>query len=74
MSIINNTKEYKTKGAWKCENGFIVYEDITILTINATMENFENQLNDFIKLAEELKKELTQEGISVGINDGLMII
>lgn len=72
--IKQDTNEYKTKGAWKCEDGSIVYEDITILTINSTMENFENQLNDFIELAENLKKELTQEGISIGINNGLMII
>ena len=72
--INQSTEEYKTQGAWKCENGSIVYEDITILTINSTMENFKSQLDKFIKLAEELKKELTQEGISIGINDGLMII
>ena len=34
----------------------------------------EDKLNEFIKLAKELKKDLTQEGISIGINDGLMII
>ena len=72
--INQDTKEYKTQGAWKCENGSIVYEDITILTIDSTMKNFKSQLDNFIKLAEELKKELNQEGISIGINDGLMII
>ncbi len=72
--INEKAREYKTQGAWKAENGEIVFENICILTIIVNAENFENRLNDFIKLAHELKTELTQEGISIGINDGLMII
>ena len=51
-----NVQRYNTQGAWKSENGEIVYEDINILTINANEENFENTLSYFIQLANQLKK------------------
>ena len=69
-----NVTRYNTQGAWKSENGEIVYEDINILTINANEDNFENTLNYFISLAKQFKKDLSQEGISIGINEGLLII
>ena len=62
-----------TKGAWKSEEG-LVFEDINILSINASYEKFESTLEYFISLAEKFKKDLKQEGISIGINNGLMII
>ena len=68
------TKNYKTNGAWRTEEGTIVFEEITILSINVNEKNFENKLNDFIIIAEKMKKDLNQEGISIGINNGLMII
>lgn len=68
------TKDYKTNGAWRTEEGTIVFEEITILSIDVNKESFENKLNEFIIIAEEMKKELKQEGISIGINNGLMII
>jgi PII-like signaling protein len=72
--IKESTKSYKTNGAWRTEEGTIVFEEITILSIDVNKENFENKLNEFIIIAEEMKKELKQEGISIGINNGLMII
>lgn len=69
-----DVQRYNTQGAWKSEDGNIVYEDINILTIDATEENFENTLNYFISLAKQFKKDLSQEGISIGINKGLLII
>ena len=69
-----NVQRYNTQGAWKSEDGNIVYEDINILTIEETEENFENTLNYFISLANQFKKDLSQEGISIGINEGLLII
>lgn len=69
-----NVQRYNTQGAWKAEDGNIVYEDINILTIEETEENFENTLNYFISLAKQFKKDLSQEGISIGINEGLLII
>ena len=72
--IDQDTTEYRTQGAWRCEGGKIVFEDITILTIDAPLTSFETKLNEFIKIAENLKRKLTQEGISIGINNGLMII
>ena len=68
-----NVKRIDTKGAWKSEQG-LVFEDINILSINASYEKFESILEYFINLAEKFKKDLSQEGISIGINDGLMII
>lgn len=69
-----NVQRYNTQGAWKSEDGNIVYEDINILTIDATEENFEGTLRYFVQLAKQFKKDLSQEGISIGINDGLLII
>ena len=69
-----DVQRYNTQGAWKSEDGNIVYEDINILTIDTTEENFENTLNYFISLAKQFKKDLSQEGISIGINEGLLII
>ena len=69
-----DVQRYNTQGAWKSEDKKLVYEDINILTIDATEENFEKTLNYFIELANQFKKDLTQEGISIGINDGLLII
>lgn len=69
-----NVKRYNTQGAWKSEDGNIVYENINILTIDITEDNFENTLRYFIQLAKQFKKDLSQEGISIGINDGLLII
>ena len=68
------TKNYKTNGAWRTKEGTIVFEEITILSINVNEKNFENRLNEFIIIAEEMKKDLNQEGISIGVNNGLMII
>ena len=68
------TKEYKTNGAWRTEEGTIVFEEITILSIDVNKESFENKLSEFIAIAEEMKINLKQEGISIGINNGLMII
>ena len=69
-----NVQRYNTQGAWKAEDGNIVYEDINILTIDATEENFEGTLRYFVQLAKQFKKDLSQEGISIGINNGLLII
>ena len=69
-----NVQRYNTQGAWKSEDGNIVYENINILTIEEIEENFENTLNYFISLANQFKKDLSQEGISIGINEGLLII
>ena len=69
-----NVQRYSTQGAWKSENGNIVYENINILTIEETEENFEGTLRYFIQLANQFKKDLSQEGISIGINEGLLII
>ena len=52
----------------------MIYEDRNILTIDATEENFEGTLRYFVQLAKQFKKDLSQEGISIGINEGLLII
>ncbi len=69
-----SVKRIDTQGAWKAESGDLVYEDINILTINTEYKAFESTLEYFISLAKQFKKDLSQEGISIGINDGLLII
>ncbi len=72
--IKENTEEYYTQGAWRTHDNKIVYENICILTINTNENNFEKKINEFIKIANNLKKELNQEAVSIGVNDGLLII
>ena len=69
-----NVQRYSTQGAWKSEDGNVVYENINILTIEETEDNFESSLSYFIQLAKQFKKDLSQEGISIGVNNGLLII
>ena len=54
-------------------NKISIYVPSTI-DVNKVNENFENTLNYFISLANQFKKDLSQEGISIGINNGLLII
>ena len=65
---------YNTEGSWLDESSNeVIIEKITIVTLRT------KQLNDidvkfFIRLAEFLKIEMVQQGVSLRINDSLAII
>ena len=73
-SITNNLKYYSTAGSWYSEDlQKVVIEDITIITLSLN-ELTETDINIFIKLAKIIKKEMSQEGVSIAINSSLAII
>lgn len=71
---LNELTFYNTKGSWLDESSNeVIIEKITIITLK-TKEINDIDMKFFIKLAEFLKKEMTQQGISLRINDSLAII
>lgn len=71
---LNELTFYNTKGSWLDEtSNEIIIEKITIVTLK-TKEISDIDIIFFIKLAELLKKEMSQQGISLRINDSLAII
>lgn len=69
----NNVEVIKTKGAWKSDElNKIVYEDINIIRMYKNDIDVD-MINEYYKMAIELKKNLNQEGISIGINNSLFI-
>jgi len=73
-NITNNLKYYKTIGSWFSDSlNKVIIEDITIITLQLIELN-ENDINIFITLANMIKKEMNQEGVSIAINESLAII
>lgn len=71
---LNELTFYNTTGSWLDEtSNEIIIEKITIVTLK-TKEINDIDMKFFIKLAEFLKTEMTQQGISLRINDSLAII
>lgn len=70
----NNIRYYKTKGSWYSEDlKKVVYDNITIITVDAETIT-ENDIYNFIQLANWIKKEMSQEGVSIAINTALAIV
>ena len=70
----NNIRYYDTKGSWwSNDKNDIVKEDITIITVDAETIT-ENDIYNFIQLANWIKKEMSQEGVSIAINTALAIV
>lgn len=73
-SITNNLKYYKTKGSWFSEDlQKVVYDDITIITLKLDVLA-ESDITIFINLANIIKRDMSQEGVSIAINTSLAII
>lgn len=73
-SITDNLKYYKTMGSWySIDNKDIVIEDITIVTLKLNKLT-EADIRIFIDLANWIKKEMKQEGVSITINTALAIV
>lgn len=71
---LNELTFYNTTGSWLDETSSeIIIEKITIVTLK-TKEINDIDIIFFIKLAEFLKEEMIQQGISLRINDSLAII
>ena len=72
--IADNLKYYKTMGSWYSEDKEkVVIEDITIVTLKLEQLQ-ETDIQIFIDLANWIKKEMNQEGVSIAINTALAIV
>lgn len=71
---ITRINYYNTKGSWYSEDKKqVIEEDITIITVNKE-ELTEVDINIFIQLANWIKREMAQEGVSIAINSALAIV
>ena len=71
---INDLIVYNTNGSWYSEDlKKVVIEDITIIELNIEKIS-ENDINTFLLLANEVKNDMSQEGVSVLVNDSLCIV
>ncbi len=70
----DNIIYYSTKGSWYSDNlQQVIVEDITIITV--TMQTItQTDIEYFITLANYIKKEMSQEGVSITINNSLAIV
>ncbi|WP_125154479.1 hypothetical protein [Clostridium rectalis] len=69
-----NLKYYNTQGSWYSEDlKKVVYDNITILTLQLNTLT-EKDIENFIDLANWIKTEMHQEGVSININDALAIV
>jgi len=65
---------YDTKGSWYSEDlNQVIIEDITIITLEKNTIT-EQDIKIFIKLANQVKREMSQEAVSISINRALAII
>ena len=70
----NNIKYYDAKGSWYSEDSQkVVIEDITIIALELNTIT-EVDIYNFIQLANWIKKEMRQEGVSIAINTALAIV
>ena len=73
-NITNNLKYYKTMGSWYSEdNKDVVIENITIVKLKLNKLT-EIDIQIFIELANWIKEEMKQEGVSIAINTALAIV
>ena len=69
-----NITYYDTKGSWYSDTlEKVVIEDITIITVD-TATVTEQDIEIFIELAEYIKQDMEQEGVSIAINNSLAIV
>lgn len=71
----NSISYYNTKGSWYSEDlEKVVVEKITVVNVDFARKINGFDIMYFVGLARMLKKEMSQEGVSVYINQALAII
>ncbi len=71
---IENVIFYNTEGSWFSEDlNQVIIENITIISLNLAKVT-EQDINILVELAQYIKKEMNQEGVSIAINDALAIV
>jgi hypothetical protein len=70
----DNIIYYNTSGSWYSEDlQKVVIEDITIVSVDMSRVT-ETDITIFKNLAEYIKREMQQEGVSISINSALAIV
>ena len=70
----NNIKYYDTMGSWFSDDlQKVIIENITIITLELNTIT-EADIYNFIHLSNWIKKDMSQEGVSIAINTALAII
>lgn len=65
---------YQAKGSWYSDDmQKVVIENITVVTVNIP-SLCENDVENFIEIAEYVKKSMSQEGVSLSFNGCLAIV
>lgn len=64
----------KAVGAWVSPQTGLVLENVTIVQSYCTETQLQENIADFINLANRLKKEMTQDAIAIEVNNKLYLI
>lgn len=64
----------KAVGGWRCADGQIVVEDVTIVYAFCTDEQLQEHIHDILAICERLKREMSQEAITLEINGQVKFI
>lgn len=74
MRFFGNTYTYNSQGSWYSDElKQVIIEDITIIQV-ALNKVTEQDINIFVSLAKHIKQEMSQEGVSIAINNSLAIV
>ena len=58
----------KAIGGWRCQDGSVVVEDVTIVYSFCTDEQLQEHAHDILGVCERIKEEMTQEAVTLEIN------
>lgn len=72
--LFGGATSYDAIGAWKDKHSKLITEDVIIVESYATKESLETGLERVIKFAEQLKKEMSQEAVSLEYDNKLYFI
>ena len=72
---LNDLVFYNTKGSWYSEdNKEVIIEKITIVTLNLKRVIIDDDIEYFVNIAKYIKDEMSQESVSISINNSLCIV
>ena len=74
LDSLDSLEFYNTKGSWYSDDmQKVVIEDITVVTFYSPVLE-KSDVEFFISIAELLKREMSQEGVSLSFNNALAIV
>lgn len=61
-------------GSWLAQNGKLVFEKVTVVQSYCTEEQLNSHIEDVVNLALYVKKEMSQEAVSLEVNNKLYLV